>query len=370
MRGAAPRIGEIMINKMRLILVMAVLAAVSLPLFGAGRGEVSGGGPSEVKLENGEESCPEGMRFFDHELLAGEAGCIPENPERVTYLLYPSYIYPFGVNPVGSWGLERDAENYPFIADWIKAGTVDHAMPPNLEVLLKLEPDLMLYDLNRVTEVVDQLPAIAPLVLYDSERSFTWQERHRFNGKVLGQSELAEKQIAVYEERAAQLRGALEADGGDSGGRTVSIVRLRGEGVINLLGPWFTSVSVVRDAGFDLPDAVDMTKDQMIANYGNMYSINVAEERIDIVDADVLVVLGSPGGLGAVGGEAQSTEGDAIVAEMMGDPLWRTLDVFQSGRVISKGDYWLQSNILTAHLVIDELAEIFGVRVETANPFL
>ena len=37
-----------MINKIRLILVMAVLAAVFLPLFGAGRGEVSGGGPSEV----------------------------------------------------------------------------------------------------------------------------------------------------------------------------------------------------------------------------------------------------------------------------------------------------------------------------------
>ena len=37
-----------MINKIRLILVVVVLAAVSLPLFGAGRGEVCGGGPSEV----------------------------------------------------------------------------------------------------------------------------------------------------------------------------------------------------------------------------------------------------------------------------------------------------------------------------------
>ena len=48
MRGAAPRIGEIMINKVWLTLVVVVLATVSLPLFGAGRGEVSGGGPSEV----------------------------------------------------------------------------------------------------------------------------------------------------------------------------------------------------------------------------------------------------------------------------------------------------------------------------------
>ena len=54
--------------------VIGLVGAFGPGLFGAGRGEVSGGGPSEVKLENGDESCPEGMRFFDHELLAGYEG--------------------------------------------------------------------------------------------------------------------------------------------------------------------------------------------------------------------------------------------------------------------------------------------------------
>ena len=352
-----------MINRLVLILMVVIAAAGSLPIFGAGQPEVSRGGSADEAEVGGD--CGAGMRLFEHELLVGDAVCIPENPERITYLFYPSYLYPFGVNPVGSWGLERDAENYPFIAEWIKAGTVDHGIPPNLEVLTSLEPDLMIYDISLVGDVVDQLSSIAPVVLYDSPRSFTWQERHRFNAEVLGESELAERQIALYEKRAAELRGALEGGSSNMGGKTVSIILLRGEGTIQLMGSWYTSVAVVRDVGLNVPDAVDMTKDEMIANYGTMYRAPVDKERIDMVDADVLIVLGS-----VAGAEAQSIEGDAIVAEMMRDPLWQTLEVFQNDSVYHKGDYWQQANILTAHLVIDELAELFEVKVETPNPFL
>ena len=355
-----------MINKIRLTFVVVVLAAVSLPLFGAGRGEVSGGGgadDSEAAAGNG--GCPDGFRIFDHDFLVGDPVCVPEKWERVSFLPYPSYLFTFDVNPVGSWGLERDAENFPFIADWIVSGTIDIGWPPNLEVLAELAPDLMIYDNNPVADIIDELPAIAPTVIYDGIRSTEWRQRHQFNGAALGQAELAESQIAVYERRIVELRGALERSLGDLKDTTVSIVRLRGEGVINLLGPWYASVLVVRELGLDLPDAVDMTLDEMREKYGSKYYVKVAEERIDSVDGDVMIVLGSPGG-----GGAQSIEGESVVAEMMSDPLWRSLGAFQNDSVYPKGDYWLQSNILAAHLVVDELAEIFGVRVETANPFI
>jgi len=310
-------------------------------------------------------ACEEGFRFFDHELLATEPTCIPENPQRVAYLLYPSYIYPFGVNPVGSWGLERDAENYPLIAEWIMEGTVDHGMPPNLEVLIGLEPDLLLYDVSRVTDVLDELPQIAPLVTYNDGVPSTWQDRHRFNGEVFDQTALAEEQIATYEQRANELRIAIEESQGDVSDISVSVVRLRGEGVINLLGPWYTSVSVIQDIGFDLPDAVDLPLEEMQETHGNIYIADISQELIPTVDGNVLIVLGSPGGA-----QAQSGEGEQIVNEMMADPLWQTLNAVQTGAVYAKGDYWLQSNILTAHLVIDELADIFAVEIATPNPFL
>lgn len=309
--------------------------------------------------------CAAGFRYFEHELLATEPTCVPEQPARVAYLLYPSYLYPFGVNPVGSWGLERDAENYPFIAEWIMEGTIDHGMPPNLEQLLELEPDLLLYDITRVTEVVDVLPEIAPLVTFDVERATSWQERHRFNGAVLGQSELAEAQIAEYETRVAELREAVSASHTGVEEITVAVVRLRGEGVINLLGTFYTSVAVMRDVGFDLPDAVNLTLEEMVATHGNPYNVTISQELLNLIDGDMMFVLGSPGGA-----QAQSGEGEQIVAEMMDDPLWQSLNAVQAGAVYAKGDYWLQSNILTAHLVIDELAQAFGVEVTTPNPFL
>ena len=179
-----------------LLLSIGMVAAISLPLFAAGGAEESDAPGETPGVET--NACDDGFRLFDHELLATDPVCIPEHPQRVTYLLYPSFLYPFGINPVGSWGLERDAENYPFIADWIADGTIDHGMPPNIEVLVGLEPDLMIYDINRVTDVVDELPTIAPLVTYDVERSSSWQQRHRFNGAVLAQEALAEAQIAEY----------------------------------------------------------------------------------------------------------------------------------------------------------------------------
>lgn len=310
-------------------------------------------------------ACEEGFRFFDHELLATEPTCIPENPERVAYLIYPSYLYALDVNPIGAWGLERDAENYPFIADWVMEGTIDHGMPPNLETLLGLQPDLLLYDMRRVEDVVEELQQIAPLVTFDVNNAFTWQERHLFNAAVFDKVALAEEQIAAYEARAAELRAAIQASRGDVSDVTVSLVRIRDAGEINLLGPWYPAVSVVEDVGFDLPDSVDLTLAGMEEAHGSIYVADISEELIPTVDGDIMLVFGSPGG-----GTVDVEESGRIMSEIGESPLWQTLDAVQAGEVYFKGDYWLQPSILTAHLVIDELAEILDVELETTNPFL
>lgn len=322
---------------------------------------------SPVEASTGEpvatSECEAGFRLFDHELMATEATCIPENPERFTYLIYPSYLYALDVKPIASWGLERDAENYPFIADWLE-GIVDHGMPPNLEMLVELKPDLLLYDMRRVEDVVDELQQIAPLVTFDVNNAFSWQERHRFNGAVFGKEALAEEQIAVYEQRVAELRTAIEANYGDVSDVTISLVRVRDGGVINLLGLWYPGVSVVKDVGFDLPDAVDLTIEEMQETHDNIYVAEISEELIPTVGGDVIIFFGSPGGA-----QTDKSERNWILNEFLLSPLWQTLEAIQTDKFYFKGDNWLQPSILTAHLVIDELAEIFEVEVATPNPF-
>ncbi|MCG8348321.1 MAG: ABC transporter substrate-binding protein [Chloroflexales bacterium] len=313
--------------------------------------------------------CTDGFRFFDHDLLASEPTCIPANPQRVAYLVYPSYLYPFGINPVAAWGLERDAENYPFIADWIRDGTVDHGLfPPNLEVLVEQNPDLILYPDGVAPEVLDELAAIAPFVLYggDSSNPPTWQDNHRFVGAVFNQVALAEEQIAVYDQRVAELRTALAESLGDLGEITISVVRLAAEGSISLQSPLIASVAIIKEVGFAIPDAIDMSVAEMQETY-NIPSgaLSISKEEITLADGEVLFVLGSPGGAGA-----QRAEGNRLISDIMDDPIWQSLRAFEAKAVYGKGDVWMQGNLLTAHLIIDDLAEIFAVEFATPNPFL
>ena len=310
--------------------------------------------PPNTAEEQGDERCPEGFRFFEHELLATEPGCVPKDPQRVAYLPYPSHMYPFDINLVASNSLEWDSGNYPFIEDW--TGTMaDLGLPPNLEVLVGLEPDLILSHFDEVAEVVDELTAIAPLAAVDLVRSESWRNRHLFNGAALGRAELAEAQIRAYEERAAELQAALEAEGIDVGGTSVSIGMLRANGDVFLFGPWFTAVLVLREVGFKLLDAVDLTLEEMKETHGNIYIASFSQERIDSVDADILFIEGVT---------------QEEIDELKKDPLWATLEVMRSDSVYPVGGHWVQSNLLTAHMVIDELSEMFGVRIGTPNPFL
>lgn len=315
------------------------------------------------------DECEEGFRLFNHELLANEPTCIPKQPERVAYLTFPSHLYPFGVNPVSAWGLERDADNYPFIADWIREETVDHGlMPLNLEILIEQNPDLIIYSEWMATDILDELPEIAPTVLSGGDPSDppTWQEMHVFFGAVFDQSALAEEQIAVYDQRVLELRTALENSLGDPGDITVSVVRLAAEDNISLQSTMIPSVAIIKDVGFDLPDAIDMSVAEIQETYNVPFGVlNISKEEIALADGDVLFVLGSPGGEGV-----QRVEGDQLINDMIDDPLWQSLRAFEANAVYGKGDVWMQGNILSAHLIIDDLAEIFEVEIVTLNPFL
>ncbi len=210
-----------------------------------------------------------------------------------------------------------------------------------------------------------QLQQIVPLVTFDANNAFAWQDRHLFNAAVFDRVALAEEQIAVYEQRVAELRAAIEVSRGDISNVTVSLVRIGNEGVIDLLGPWYPGVSVVQEIGFDLADGVDLTLTEMQERHGNIYVAEISEELIPTVDGDVLILFG-PGG----GGQSASGTGERILNEIRQSLLWQTLGAIQTDAVYFKGDYWLQPSILTAHLVIDELAEIFAVEIATPNPFL
>ncbi|QPC83279.1 ABC transporter substrate-binding protein [Phototrophicus methaneseepsis] len=303
-----------------------------------------------------EITCEEGFRYFDNEVLVSDPTCIPENPQRIAYLLYASYLYPFGIEPAGTWGFERDAANFPVIADWILGleDVQDIGLPPNLESLTAVHPDLMILADTRVTEIIDELPMIAPTLVY--EEGADWRARHRFLGEVFNQSDVAEAQLATVDERIEELREAINEKYGDIGEITVSLVRIFGTGDYFLANERYVSVQLLTEIGFKIPEAVH-TMDG--------WGVNFTDESIQIANADVTLLIGSAGGA-----TNQNIEGQALVTELMQDPLWNTLDSFQAEQVYVVGDDFQQSSLMAAHQILDALVNIFDVEIETANPFL
>ncbi len=307
-----------------------------------------------VRAQETTTECETGFRLFEHELLINGAVCIPEDPQQIAYLIYPSYLYSFGIKPIGSWGLERDATNFPMIADWITDGVTDIGMPPNLETLTSLAPDLMVFPESRVAEVVEELPLIAPLVLFDD--STNWREQHLFLGAVFGQLEEAEAQLALVDQRITELNAAITASRGNVNDITVALVRIFDPGSYYLGSNRYVAVEILTQIGFQIPEAVRELDD---------WGVSFSDEEIPLANADVLFLIGSTGG-----GNNQSAEGDAMVAELMANPLWNTLDAFQANQVFAEGDNFQQSNLFSAHLIIDEIARAFGVETVTPNPLL
>lgn len=317
---------------------------------------VDGAASTDASAGQAAAECDPGFRLFANPLLTTDPVCIPEDPQRVAFLIYASYLYPFGVKPVGAWGMERDAANFPMIADWITDGFTDIGMPPSLETLTQLAPDLMIFPDTRIGEAGEELPLIAPTILYDEHTN--WRDRHLMLGDIFGQLDESKAQLAVVDQRLAELKAAITETRGDTSDTTVSVIRIFEPGNYFLANERYIAVEFLKELGFKIPEAVQ--------NLGeDEWGVSLSDEQINLANADVIILLGSTGGA-----NNQAVEGDAMVAQLMEDPLWNTLDAFQQKQVFTVKDNFQQSSLLAAHIIIDELTRIFDVQIATPNPYL
>ncbi|MBX3013028.1 MAG: ABC transporter substrate-binding protein [Caldilineaceae bacterium] len=317
-------------------------------------------------------ACDAGFRLFADDMLVGDPVCIPENPQRIAYLLYASYLYPFGVKPIASFGLERDSTNFPALAAWINDGVTGIDLQPNLEQLAALQPDLQIFDASRVAGMEPLLANIAPLVLFnDFSDDLTMARRHRFNGRVLGQEALAEEQLANYDQRVAELRTALAEKLGSLADIKVSMARFRSTEEFDVMDRYGNAAEILDVLGFGRPAAIDYTPEEILEVYGPgpwegaTGLMGVSKERLDLLEGDYLIVIASTGGA-----NNQQGSGNAIIDALAQDPLWNSLGVVQAERVYVRPDAWLQAggSYYAAQLLLDDLAGIFEVTIPTPNP--
>jgi len=277
-----------------------------------------------------------GTRTVEHAMGSTE---VPEDVERVVVLDTGELdaVVSLGVTPVGAVTTDVSTSLVSYLEDDLSetepVGTIGE---PNLEAIAALDPDLILSNTVRHEDLYDEFSAIAPTV-FAGDVGDTWKETLRLTGDALGEREEADRLIADYEARAAEVGKSVT--GGDAAGTEVSVVRFLPE-QIRLYGEASFIGTVLADAGFARPASQQVQET----------FVEVSAEQISEAEGDVIFtsVYGAPE--------------DTAVADVTGGELWNRLGAVQAGDAheVSDDTWMLGIGVTAANLVLDDIESLLG----------
>jgi iron complex transport system substrate-binding protein len=301
------------LRRLPLATLAALALTISLALAGCGSDAPSGTVTSDASTTAEAEAFPVTL-----EHAFGET-TITDQPERVVVVGYTDVqpVLAFGVKPVGvmPWFGEDTDTTWPWIQDaWgdteptyvsTEGGQI------NYEKVASLRPDLILGLYAKLDKhSYELLSAIAPTVAQNDDYpaySTPWDVTTRTVGAALGRADQAEEMVTAIEQDFADIR----AEHPEFADQTGLVVDANG-GDVFVFGPQDPRGVFLGDLGFTTPSAVS---DYLGDSFGN----DVSPERLDLLEADRLVMLND--------GETE--------ADLAANQLFTDLDVVKDGGMIS-----------------------------------
>ena len=302
-------------------------------------------------------TCEAGLRLFDHEYLAGDPVCIPEDPQHILALEMSAIesVVLAGKELVGTanWLHEEVPVLLPELAPALE-GIADTGYPANLEAALLAAPDLIL----AVDGDIDLVAGaeIAPIVMPQPGIEHNWRLSMEFWSAVLGTEDLYADMIANYDARIAEFQAAL----GDNSPE-ISVIGTSSYGSYMWLEDTAPGV-VIADVGLTRPEAQAVIGEAALELYGEERWIQISDERLDLADADAIFVFPY-----ATTDPATLETENAAMEAFKADPIWNSLSAVQAGNVYYVGPYWWRSQTyLLANKVLDDLfVNLTGSSAET-----
>ncbi|MEM7537353.1 MAG: ABC transporter substrate-binding protein [Chloroflexota bacterium] len=263
-------------------------------------------------------------------------------PERVVVLEY-SYadnLGTLGIAPVGYAVDSMPDYLLPFTAE-VGAEEVGTRAEPSLEAIALLDPDLIIGDLRRHTEIYDQLSEIAPTVIFNSLRGSYQDQLDTFEviAQILGMEAEAATLISEHEEAFAATANATNPDAG--------------EFVIGVL--WSGRYTAHSNESFMGSFVESLGRTNALATREGETQYILELEGFATINPSSVVILCAPGD-------------QAVLDELQAEPVWQASDAFQNNQVyIFNRNLWSKGRGLMAFEAILQDAVDSGLLAETES---
>jgi len=283
-------------------------------------------------------TVPAAAREITHAMGVAE---VPDNPQRIVVLTNEGTeaLLAVGITPVGAVRSWLGDPWYDHIAEQMAEVTVlGEESAVNLEVLVSLEPDLILGNKQRHENIYEQLAAIAPTVISERLRG-DWKINMELYTEAAGKGEEGKAALAAFDQRVADIRAAL----GDSVEEEISIARFMAAQTRIYFRDSFSGL-ILEEIGFARPASQDKPE----------FAEEITKERIPEFEGDRLIYFTYETGNG---------EADSQAADWTADPLWQNLEVVKAGKVHAVSDaVWnTAGGIIAANLLLDDVESIYGL---------
>lgn len=266
-------------------------------------------------------------RPFEHALGVIE---IPEDPQRVVTLNGASLdaMIALDLKPVGTVLNEPVEDQFLFLRSGLAGVTrVGTIAEPSLEMILTLQPDLMLGETIVSRDTYSPLSQVAPTILARTESLGGWRNMFRFYADALGKVEEAESYITHYEKKTESFREQL-----NNPDLVVSIVRLYTDS-ISIYHKGSFAGAVLEDVGLKRPES----------QQGEIVQQSISKELLPQADGDVIFLW------------SDSEQPQELIKNLQSDPIWNRLEAVKRGQVYVVPGYWIGFGPLAANAILNDL---------------
>ena len=266
---------------------------------------------------------------------------VPDNPQRIVVLTNEGTeaLLAVGITPVGAVKSFLGDPWYDHIApDMADVTVVGEESAVNLEVLVALEPDLIIGNKMRQEGIYEQLSAIAPTVISERLRG-DWKLNMELYTDAAGKGAEGKAALAAFDARVAALHDAL----GSALDEKISIARFMAGQTRIYFKDSFSGL-ILDEIGFHRPANQDKPE----------FAEPITKERIPEFEGDRLFYFTYETGNG---------EGNTQAEDWLADPLWQNLAVVKAGKVHEASDaIWnTAGGIIAANLMLDDIEAIYGL---------